>query len=580
MTCKPKGGAGPAKMLTGIEGLDEITRGGLPRRRNTVVMGGPGCGKTIFALQSLVNGARACEPGIFVAFEENTRTIIENAATFGWDLPRLVKEKLFFLDARTTPDTATSGTFDLNGLLAALDMKIKEMGATRIVFDAIDVVLGLLRDSAAEQREIFRLNEWLQSRRITGIITSKIDDNNPEQRQRLGFLQFLGDCVILLNHRMAGRVSMRDLRVVKYRGSGFCENEVPMVIGPSGIEIGNISPDFPRKSVSNERVSTGVARLDDMLNGGYFRGSGVVITGAPGTAKTTLAGAFAAASCARGERSLFVSFDEEAPEIARNLSSVDLHLAPHLKSGMLRIYSARSEALSAEEHLLKLKMTIRDYAPSSVIVDPFSALMRAGGASVAQDVAERFLHLTTARNITTICTSLLDRAEPQNEASALQISTVADTWIHLSYSILGGERNRALTIVKSRGTKHSNQVRELILDDHGIDLTDVYTAGGEVLMGTLRWEKEAAEKIRQQRLAVEAKRKRRELELARSELALRLKAINRELELKEAELKLIDHEEDARKVAVTTARKEMIRHRGGLRLNGANDRPRKGRGGE
>lgn len=540
------------KVPTGIPGLDEITNGGLPKGRTTLVLGGPGSGKTVFALQTLVNGARDfSEPGIFVAFEENSRQIIANAASFGWDLPDLEKEKLFFLDARMSPNTVMSGGFDLQGMLASIKAKAEEIGATRIVFDSIDVLLTLLDDPVAERQELNRIQDWLSETGLTGIMTLRTGgDDDSESSERYGFMQFMADCVIMLYHRLADRISLREIRVVKYRGSSFSENEFPMVIGPHGIEIANIGSSEPQYEASTERVSTGVERLDAMLNGGYLKGSSILITGSPGTAKSTLSGAFIAGACRRGERALYISFDESANEIIRNLASVNIHLKPYVKSGILRMYSARTEARSAEEHLMNIRRIMEEHKPGYVVIDPLSAMVKAGGQITALGVAQRLIHLTKSKGITLLCTSLLEaRGEHTTEATEIPISTIADTWINLSYVPQGGERNRALTIVKSRGTKHSNQVRELILSSNGITLEDVYTSGGEVLMGTLRWEKEDADRKAEEQERIVAERKRIELESEESEINAQIQALKTQLEASRTELERLSKLEESRRTA-------------------------------
>jgi circadian clock protein KaiC len=551
-----------AKTPTGIPGFDEISGGGLPRSRTSLIIGGPGSGKTVFALQTLVNGARqGAEPGIFVAFEENSRQIVANAATFGWDLPALEKEKLFFLDARMSPDVVPAGGFDLSGMLASLKAKADQMGARRIVFDSVDVLLSLLDDRLAERREIYRLHDWLSQSGLTGIVTSRVEGGDPLASQPYGYMQFMADCVVLLQHRLVEQVSLRGLRIVKYRGSAFAENETPMVIGTSGVEaasLGMAEVDYP---VSAERVSSGIEGLDTMLGGGYYRGTSVLITGAPGTAKSTLGGAFAEAACQGGERTLYVSFDEAASEIVRNLASVGIDLGPHVAAGTLRVVSFRTEARSAEEHLLRLKALMGEHGPRCLVIDPLSAMVKAGGQLSALGVAQRLLYLTKSQGITLVCTSLLEGSNQEAEATPLQISTIADAWIHLAYAVQGGERNRALTIVKSRGTRHSNQVRELILSDAGVRLTDVYTAGGEVLMGTLRWEKEAEMEYEKERIRAEVERKRHELELAEAEAQARMQALKREIEVRRGELARLQSEQEAQEKEWNQQRRDLLRMR-------------------
>ena len=563
---------GLPKILTGISGFDEITSGGLPRNRTTLVMGTPGAGKTIFALETLVNGAKQCgDAGIFIAFEENARQIVENAAAFGWDLPALEREKLFFLDAKLPPTIVTSGDFDLSGILAAISAKAGEMRCKRIVFDGLDVLLNLLNDPVAERREIYRLHEWLLESGTTGIITAKAETGNGQLAERYSFMQFMVDCVVSLHHRLVDRVSLRGLRVLKYRGSGFSENEFPLIISSEGIEVATFGTTEMAHDVSNERISTGVERLDTMLDGGYYRVSSVLVTGAPGTAKTTLAGSFAAAACRRGEAVLYVSFDEAADQIVRNLASVNIELQSHRDAGLLHMYSIRTEVMSAEAHFIALKALICKLEPRCLVLDPISALAKTGGQIAAVHSSLRLLDYAKAEGLTVFCTSLVSDTDALAESTQTQISTIADTWIHLSYVVLGGERNRALTIVKSRGTKHSNQVRELVLSDQGVTLADVYSAGGEVLMGTARWEKEA--QVREDELLRQAKseRARRELALAEAEVGARIAALQRELEARRSELALAEDEDTSRKQDAGTAHDALLRLRGGG-SDGANER--------
>jgi circadian clock protein KaiC len=562
--------SGIPKSATGIAGLDEITRGGLPEGRVTVVMGGAGCGKTVLALQTLVNAARHLrEPGIFVAFEENARQIVRNAASFGWNLPELERKKLFFLDVRPKPDDVTAGDFDLNGLLAAIAAKARAMGARRIVFDAIDVLLSRMDNPTRERIELQRLHEWLHASGMTGLITAKVDDNTGGASQRYGCLQFMTDCTVVLSHQTVSRQSQRELRVLKYRGSGFSENAAPVVIDDNGVQVACISAQQRVFPVSKQRLSTGVTRLDAMLGGGYFRGSSILVSGAPGTAKSTLCGSFAAAACRRGERVLYISFDEIAGEHARNLASVGIRLAPHLRRGLLRIYSARSESFGVEQHLVRIHALIREHDAEHVIFDPLSTLFRAGSEHNVVSAAERLLQMTKSHGITTLSTSLLNHADTRVEGTPLDISTVADTWIHLSYAVQGGERNRALTIVKSRGMAHSNQVRELVLSDRGVSLSDVFTSDGEVLMGTLRWQREAADRAERNRATAELRRKEQEIRLAEAELNARMQAIRRELELKRLEVSALMQADQRRRKEASQFRAAVRRRRQADREDGA-----------
>jgi len=525
----------------GITGFDEIVNGGLPRGRTTLVTGGPGSGKTIFGLQFLAHGARSCnEPGIFVAFEETPDQLIANVEGFGWKLSELRPKKLFFLSAQPTPDLIQSGTFDLNGLLAILSAKQKSMGAKRVVFDALDVVLALLPDPAARQREVYRLHEWLVTNHLTGMITAKTvrgEDAGAPAHHPFGFIQFMVDCSVILNHTVELGVSQRNLRVQKYRGSSFDENESPFVIGKNGFDVA-VSRILGRADavVTNERVTSGVARLDTMLGGGYYRGASVLITGFPGTAKTTLSGAFAEAACKRGERTVFVGFDSDSTEVIRNLTSVGIRLGPHVRSGLLKMISARTLTGSAETLLVRIKALTKEHRARCLVIDPVSKLSKAGNELTAHGVAERLIDWSKADGITLVCTSLLDEMSNRMDGGTpLQISTLADTWIHLNYLVQAGERNRGMSIIKSRGMSHSNQVRELILSNSGVTLADIYTAGGEVLMGTMRWEKESASRVASEVAEVAGQLNLVRLDAEETVLEVRAKSLHTELLAKQAE---------------------------------------------
>jgi len=551
------------KAPTGITGLDEITGGGVPRGRTTLVLGGPGSGKTLLSLQFLVHGVRARkEPGILVAFEETSKRIVANAESFGWDLAQLQQQKkLFILDAQPTPDLVQSGNFDLNGMLAALEAQSGEMKARRIVFDALDIVLALLPDQASKRREIYRLHEWLLAHELTGIITAKTggDETSSINRQPFGFMQFMVDCAVILNHSVVLGVSHRNLRVQKYRGSSFDENESPILIGAGGLEVAT-APTLGRVhvKVSTERISSGVKRLDTMLGGGYYRGASVLITGFPGTAKTTLSGAFAEAACRRGERTLFVSFDSDVKEVIRDLRSVGIRLDRYLKSGRLLMASARRITGSAESYLARIKSLAIAHKARCVVIDPISTWSKSGHDLSTHSVAERLTDWSKSEGINLVCTSLLDEMASQGEVgSPLQISTLADTWIHLSYLVQAGERNRGLSIIKSRGTAHSNQVRELILSTEGVTLADTYTAGGEVLMGTLRWEKEGAERAAHEVTEVAEKLKRVRLDAEEAELEVRMKSLQVELEAKQVEKALLIRTTKSREGDLSRGRARM-----------------------
>ena len=546
-----------AKSSSGIRGLDEITNGGFPTGRATLVAGGPGSGKTILALQTLVTGANNGEPGIFVAFEEDARRIVANASSFGWNLPELEKQGLFFLDAKPRPDAVIAGEFDLVSMLASIKAKADLMGAKRIVFDSIDVLLSLLDNPVAERRELFRLNEWLLETGLTGLITSKNSDSSLSSLRYQEFMQYMMDCMITLHHEVDNRVGRRTLRVVKYRGSGFYTGEVALILNDSGVEVVSFPVSSVQASASMEKLSSGIERLDTMLGGGYYRGAAVLLSGAPGTAKTTLCGCFILAACQRGESSLFVGFDEPAHEVVRNLRSVGIDLEPYLASGLLHMHSIRSSLCGAEEHIGTLRNLLDAYQPRCLVIDPLSAIINSDPDASQRRMPEQLLALTKAMGVTVVCSSLLNGNDALSEGSSIQVSTVADTWIHISYTVLAGERNRAITIVKSRGTDHSNQVRELVLSADGVTLKDVYRAGGEVLMGTARWEKEAEEQASEELHRIEIERKRVQLELAQAEVNVRMEVLKRELEIKREELQRLESVEQIRQQSVQQRRETL-----------------------
>jgi circadian clock protein KaiC len=557
-------------MVTGIEGFDRLSHGGLPRNRTTLLIGGPGAGKTVFALQCLVNAVRRQQAsGIFVAFEERAGQILANSAGFDWGLATLSKKQIFFMDARLSSEVVKIGDFDLAGMLAMLTAKKEEIGARWIVFDGIDVLLTRLQDPAAEVHEIYRIRDWLEDSALTALVTAKTEDR-PHDPVKYGFMQFMADCVVRFGRRQEDRVAAQFLQLMKYRGSGYASAEFPVTFGPQGIEVAVTEPREIADHASTERVSIGFKDLDSLLGGGVFRGTSTLISGLPGTAKTTLAGKFAEAACARGERTLFVSYDEGSGQIVRNLSSVGIKLKRYVDSGKLRMFSARTEGTSPEELLTRLKSLISDYKPRCLVIDPLTAIARSGSSATARSVASRFIYMVKDHGITLLVTALSESEDPLMESTNLQISTIADTWIHLSYLVLSGERNRALTIIKSRGTAHSNQVRELLLSKTGPALTDVYTAGGEVLMGTLRWEKEADAENSKSRKIAEFEHKRQELKYAEARTNAQIKVLQLDLERQRAELIASSDENMTLKIS-SKDRGNDLRKR---RENPANSAPR------
>ena len=550
-------------VATGIPGFDAITQGGLPRGRVTVVVGGAGSGKTIFGLQALVAGAEHGEPGIFVAFEESVAHVLANTRRFDWKLETYSGKGIELFDAQLGDAVLRGGDFDLAGLLAMLGAKAKKLGAQRIVFDGIDVLLGQLSDPALARREMFRLRDWLHASGMTGIVTAKSMAGPAQGAPDSEFLQFVADCVVSLDHVMAGGMAVRLLRVAKYRGRAHSANEVAFTIGRPGIDLAGATSIDLLHAVSTKKVTSGVGRLDAMLGGGVYRGTSTLISGAPGTAKSTLAAAFAEAACRRKEPTLYVSLDEAPEQIVRNMASVGIDLATPAQAGVLKIIGLRARSGSPEAHVARIRTAIAEQGTRNLVVDPISALSSGTNERIAVDAALQVLDLAKSNGITLVSTSLLADGASLVEETPVNISAVADTWLHVSYVSQGGERNRALTVIKSRGAKHSNQVRELILGDTGVTLADVYAVGGEVLMGTLRWEKENEAR----RLRDEARRRgdfsEKKAELALAETKARVEALQVELAAREAEVQRLQAERSAETQLHGAERRELVARRGG-----------------
>lgn len=523
-----------SRMRTGVAGFDAIADGGLPAGGVTVLLGGTGVGKTIFGMSVLSHGVDRGQAGILVTFEESAARIVANMSGFAWAASAA---RVFVIDAQLSDAVEHGGEFDLLGLLAIVGAKATQIGARFVVFDGLDVLLGYLGESVAlRRREAFRLRDWVYTSGLTAIITAKA--NGAEGRASLDydFLQFMADCVVTLHHRVSHGTAMRFLRVAKYRGAQHSANEIPFSITHAGIEVASnttLELDYP---VSTERVSTGVDRLDAMLAGGYYRGSSILITGAPGTAKTSLVAAFAAAAAERGERTVFVSFDEAPAQIIRNVASIGIQLQPHVDSGVLSLRSLRGHAESPETQVARLRELLRELQPLNLVIDPLSALVVHGGDSSRETAALQILDFAKSAGITVVTSSLLGSSMPLTEQTSLNVSTIADTWMHVSYVSQSGERNRALTIVKARGTSHSNQVRELVLDSDGVTLADVYTVDGDVLMGTLRWEKENEARRKSTAARHETVLRERKAELALAQTKAQRDTLARAQAIQEAEL--------------------------------------------
>jgi len=474
------------KSPTGIQGLDEITGGGLPRGRPTLICGGPGCGKTILSMEFLINGARQFgEPGVFLSFEESVEDLTLNFASLGFDPRTLEARRKLVLDhVRVEPnEIQETGAYDLAGLFIRLGHAIDSIGAKRVVLDTIETLFSGLSQTRLLRAELRRLFNWLRTKGVTAIVTGERGDRG---MTRHGLEEYITDCVILLDHRVMDQNATRRLRVVKFRGSSHGANESPFFIDESGISVLPIASLGLQHRASLGRLSTGVSDLDAMLGGkGYFRGSSILVTGSAGTGKTSLAGYFAAAACRRGESSLYFAFEESAAQIVRNLRSIGLDLEPCLRKGLLQVHAARPTTSGLEGHLSAMHRLIVEKRRRVVVVDPISNLISVGTSVEVKAMLARLIDFMKVRQMTALFTSLtIDQGHP--EGTDIGISSFMDTWLVLRNIEANGERTRTLNVLKSRGMPHSNQVREFVLTSHGLKLLDVVRDRGRVLVGSER----------------------------------------------------------------------------------------------
>src|SRR6202162_1286583 len=504
------------KALTGIQGFDEITGGGLPTGRPTLVSGGAGSGKTMFGLECLVRGATQYdEPGVFMSFEETIPDLTQNAASLGFDLDRLVAEKKLFLDHVhiSRSEIAESGEYDLDGLFIRIADAVQKVGARRIVLDTIEALFGEMPNPGILRAEIRRLFDWLKQKGLTTIITAERD--RPDKLTRHGIEEFVSDCVIVLDHRIREEISTRRLRIVKYRGSTHGTNEYPFLIADQGISVLPISSLGLNHDAPAERVSSGIARLDGMLGGeGFYRGRSILASGTAGTGKTTVAACFVDAACRRGDRALFFAFEESPQQILRNMRSLGIELEPWGRKGLLQFHAARPTYGGIEQVLLLTHKRITSFRPSVVVVDPITNLLMVSTLHEVRSMLTRMVDFLKTEGITAIFTSLT-AGSGSLEASEADVSSLMDTWLLLESIEVGGERNRALIVLKSRGMEHSNQIREFLLTDDGLQLLDVYLGPGGVLTVSARVSQEGREKAAGTSRRQELEGRRRELERKR-----------------------------------------------------------------
>lgn len=458
------------KVATGIAGLDKVLGGGLPAGRMTLLSGGAGSGKSMMGLQCLLQGAGTGEPGILVMFEERATAVRQNAWSLGWDLAPLEKKnRLYLMDARLDPEAVISGEFSIKGLLAILDRRIKAMRAKLILIDAVDALLHLYDSPMRERHELYALHEWLLDRGLTTIMTVKTVP--PEEApSRYAFLDFMADCVIHVDQRVIAQITTRRLRVIKYRGSGYGRNEYPFIINENGINIIPITSNVLQHRPPGPKVSSGQTWLDDVLAGGYKRGTSILIAGTAGAGKTTLACVFTRAACLRGERVLYLNFEESAESMVSNMLSPGIALQPLIKTGTLVVRSYLPEAMGVEEHLFHALKDLDEFQPQHVVVDAISAYKRMGSDQAAFGYLMRILNVCKERGITCIYINQTSGLDIVEEISGIGISSIIDTIILLRHLPIGGAIARQLIVMKSRGSKHSEQFHEFRITDRGIDL--------------------------------------------------------------------------------------------------------------
>jgi circadian clock protein KaiC len=550
--------ASPAPQLpkcpTGIQGLDEITGGGLPRGRPTLVCGGAGCGKTLLAAEFLVRGAvQFDEPGVFMAFEETETELKANVASLGFDLAGLIRRKKIVIDYVHVErsEVQESGEYDLEGLFVRLGHAIDSIGAKRVVLDTLEALFASLPNEAILRAELRRLFRWLKDKGVTAVITA---ERGREQLTRHGLEEYVSDCVILLDHRVYDQIATRHLRVVKYRGALHGTNEFPFLIGDTGISVLPITSLGLNHKISSERIATGIPRLDAMLGGrGFFRGSSILLTGTPGTGKTIVAANFAQAAARRGERVLFFSFEESPNQIIRNMHSIGLRLEPLVKRGLLRFHSARPSLYGLEMHLATMFKEIVAFQPQVVIIDPITSLMDAGTDSESKGMVTRLIDYLKGGQVTSLFTSLTQGGHALQQ-SEMAMSSLMDSWLLLQDFEGNGERNRVLYVLKARGMAHSNQIREFLISDRGIDLVDAYIGASGVLTGSARAAQNSLEKAAVLSSQQEAARRKRELERKREAIERQISGLRSDYESETMELRRIDEQVGTSTLMLTTER--------------------------
>ncbi|HEY0511127.1 MAG TPA: circadian clock protein KaiC [Thermoanaerobaculia bacterium] len=527
---------GIQKALTGIPGFDEITSGGLPAGRPTLVCGGPGCGKTLFAMQFLVAGAtRYGEPGVFMSFEESSEELAKNVASLGFDLDDLVARELLAMDTVMVErsEIEETGEYDLEGLFLRLDFAISSVGARRVVLDTIESLFAGFSNQAILRAELRRLFRFLKERGVTVVLTGERGDG---QLTRQGLEEYVSDCVVLLDHRVNEQVSTRRLRIVKYRGSSHGTNEYPFIIDRLGLDVLPVTALQLRHSASAERISSGIPGLDAMLGGqGFFRGTSILVSGTAGTGKSTISAYFADAACRRGERCLYFALEESPAQIVRNMRSVGLDLEPWVQRGLLEFQASRPTLFGLEMHLVTIFRAVQELDPQVVVVDPLSNLSAVGSENEVMAALLRLVDFLKSRQVTALFVSLTGNGDAEN-ATELGVSSLMDTWLSLRNLESNGERNRGLYVLKSRGMKHSNQIREFLLTGHGVELVNVAVGAEGILTGSARLSQEARERAESALRREEIETLQRRLDRRRAGLEAQISSLRAELETEEEEV--------------------------------------------
>lgn len=535
-----------SKCPTGIQGLDEITDGGLPQGRPTLICGSAGCGKTLFGVEFLVRGATLYgEPGVLLTFEETAAEITKNVTSLGWNLTELSAEGKILIDHIyiEASEIEETGEYDLEALFIRLGYAIQKIGAKRVVLDTIEVLFAGLANANILRAELRRLFHWLKDQGVTAVITGERGDLT---LTRQGLEEYVSDCVIKLDQKTVGDIATRTIQVIKYRGSRHSNNEYPFLIEENGISVLPITSLTLDHEVSNERISTGVPQLDEMFGGqGYYRGSSILVTGRAGTGKTTLAAYFTQATCLRGERCLYLATEESPQQILRNLNSIGLDLAPYVEQGLLQFDAVRPTNYNLEMRLFKIHRWVKEFQPRAIVIDPMSNLILSGSFMQTKSFFMRLIDYLKSQQITIFLTDLTPGdTDRDHEQTEMGVSSLMDTWLELQTLKVNGERNRILYALKSRGMMHSNQVREFVLTNQGVNLVEIYLGDGKVLTGTQRinqsLEEQSAARKRQQSFEL----KKRECEREKHLIQAQIKALQMQLTNRDEEFTLLIEEEE------------------------------------